>query len=62
VQAFKSLDLHVLAAGDSYNDLPMLEEADAGFFFRAPQNIRAEHPRFPHTDEYPVLQQLLDAA
>ena len=33
VAAVKSLNFHVLAAGDSYNDLSMLQEADAGFSF-----------------------------
>src|SRR5690606_34760703 len=31
VQAFHALNYRVLAAGDSYNDVSMLEEADAGF-------------------------------
>ena len=34
VKAFKSLELNVIAAGDSFNDVSMLEEADAGVFFR----------------------------
>ncbi len=62
VQAFKSLRYKVLAAGDSYNDITMLEEADAGVLFRAPDNVRAEFPQFPHADEYAVLQRLLEAA
>ena len=36
----------VLAAGDSFNDTAMLEEADAGFFFSAPQNVRDAFPQF----------------
>jgi phosphoserine/homoserine phosphotransferase len=62
VQAFKSLRYKVLAAGDSYNDISMLEEADAGILFRAPDNIRVAFPQFPQTDEYAGLQALLEQA
>jgi phosphoserine / homoserine phosphotransferase len=62
VQAFRSLKYRVLAAGDSYNDVSMLEEADAGFFFCAPDNVRAEFPQYAYATDYPSLQQLLDAA
>jgi phosphoserine/homoserine phosphotransferase len=62
VQAFKSLRYRVLAAGDSYNDISMLEEADAGFLFRAPDNVRSEFPHFSHAPDYPTLQQLLESA
>lgn len=59
VQAFQSLKYRVLAAGDSYNDIAMLEEADHGFFFAAPQNVLDEFPQFPHAPDYPALQKLL---
>lgn len=62
VQAFKSLQYRVLAAGDSYNDITMLEEADAGILFRAPDNVRDEFPQYPHADDYSALQRLLEAA
>jgi len=62
VRAFKTLRYKVLAAGDSYNDISMLEEADAGVLFRAPDNVRAEFPQFPHADDYAALQRLLEAA
>ncbi|MEQ8860166.1 MAG: bifunctional phosphoserine phosphatase/homoserine phosphotransferase ThrH [Pseudomonadales bacterium] len=62
VQAFKSLNYRVLAAGDSYNDVSMLEEADAGFFFCAPDNVRAEFPQYPHATDYAALRHLLEQA
>ena len=62
VRAFKSLKLRVLAAGDSYNDIPMLEEADAGFFYQAPDNVRAEFPEYPNAESYEALQKLLESA
>ncbi|MXX10317.1 MAG: bifunctional phosphoserine phosphatase/homoserine phosphotransferase ThrH [Nitrospira sp. SB0675_bin_23] len=57
VAAVKNLNFHVLAAGDSYNDLSMLQEADAGFFFRPPDSICSEYPQFPVTRSYPELME-----
>ena len=62
VQAFRSLNYRVLAAGDSYNDVSMLEEADAGFFFCAPDNVRAEFPQYPFAADYEALKSLLEDA
>jgi len=47
VEAFHGLNYKVIAAGDSYNDTSMLNEADAGFLFHAPDNVIAEFPQFP---------------
>lgn len=62
VKAFQSLNYRVLAAGDSYNDVSMLEQADAGFLFRAPDNVRAEFPQYPHAEDYEGLTRLLETA
>lgn len=62
VRAFKSLEYKVLAAGDSYNDISMLEEADRGFFFCAPDNVRSEFPQYRAAEDYQGLQALLAAA
>ncbi|MBL8260507.1 MAG: bifunctional phosphoserine phosphatase/homoserine phosphotransferase ThrH [Candidatus Competibacteraceae bacterium] len=47
VRAFHSLNVRVIAAGDSYNDTAMLAEAEAGILFRPPQNVIDEFPQFP---------------
>lgn len=47
VEALRSVNFSVLAAGDSYNDLSMIRSADAGAFFRPPQSIAAENPDIP---------------
>ena len=52
VEAFRGLNYRVIAAGDSYNDSSMLGAADAGFWFRAPEAIAAQFPRFPAVDTY----------
>jgi phosphoserine/homoserine phosphotransferase len=62
VRAFQSLEFKVLAAGDSYNDISMLEEADAGFFFKAPENVLREFPQYPAASDYAELEGLLTAA
>lgn len=62
VKAFKSLDYRIFAAGDSFNDVSMLEEADHGFFFQAPENICAQFPQYPRAADYLELQGFLLAA
>lgn len=62
VQALKQLNFRVYAAGDSYNDTTMLQEADAGFLFRAPDNIVTEFPQFPVCTGYDELRSLIDTA
>jgi phosphoserine/homoserine phosphotransferase len=42
VKALKSLNMAVFAAGDSFNDLAMIREADSGCLFRAPESIRKD--------------------
>lgn len=42
VTGLKKLGFTVYAAGDSYNDLTMLREADKGFLFNAPASIRRQ--------------------
>jgi bifunctional phosphoserine phosphatase/homoserine phosphotransferase len=56
VAALKSLNFHVLAAGDAYNDTAMLGEAHAGFFFCPPDHLPKEFPQFPVTRTYGELQ------
>ena len=57
VSALKALNFLTMAAGDSYNDTAMLGEADAGFFFRPPDHLPIEFPRFPVTQNYGELQE-----
>ncbi len=58
VKALRNLNYRIFAAGDSYNDTTMLAEADAGFLFHAPDNVKAEFAHFQAFDEY---DDLLDA-
>jgi phosphoserine/homoserine phosphotransferase len=56
VAALKSLNYHVIAAGDSYNDTTMLLEANVGFLIHAPEKVKQEFPQF-HAAE--TLEELL---
>ena len=59
VAAFRSLNYRVIAAGDSYNDTTMLGEADTGFLFRSPDNVKAEFSQFRSAEEYDELMGLI---
>jgi len=59
VAALKNLNYRVIAAGDSYNDTAMLQEADVGLLFRAPQNVRHQFAQFPAVDTYDGLLRLI---
>ena len=56
VQAFKGLNFKVLAAGDSFNDISMLEEADKGMFYCPPDEIASQFPAIPVTRNYEELK------
>lgn len=60
VNALHSLNYEVIAMGDSYNDLTMLQTAEHGILFRPPENVVAEYPQFPVTNTYDELQQALE--
>ena len=62
VHALKSLNYNVIAAGDSYNDTAMLKEANVGFLFRAPENVKREFPQFKAIETYRDLYQLIQEA
>jgi len=59
VKAFKSLNYKVFAAGDSYNDISMLSEADTGILIHAPQNVIDDFPQFNSVNSYEELKTTL---
>ncbi len=59
VKAFKSLNYKVFAAGDSYNDISMLSEADTGILIHAPQNVINDFPQFNSVNSYEELKSIL---
>ena len=62
VNALKSLNYQVIAAGDSYNDTGMLGAADAGFFIHPPPGIVAQFPQFPVNHSYAELRAAIESA
>ena len=62
VAAFKSLNYHVVAAGDSFNDTGMLAEANAGFLIHAPENVKQQFPQFKAVESHAELLKLIKAA
>lgn len=55
VKAFQSLNMEVFAAGDSFNDLGMIREAQGGCLFRAPPAIKNACEDIPWADTYDEL-------
>jgi phosphoserine/homoserine phosphotransferase len=60
VEAFKSLNYRIVAAGDSYNDTAMLTAADAGFLFHAPDNVKKEFQQFQALNEFAELLEAIN--
>jgi len=59
VAAFQSLNYEVIAFGDSYNDIGMIQTADHGFFFDPPSSVVTDFPDVPVTRNYAELKQML---
>jgi len=55
VRAFKAMNMRIFAAGDSFNDLTMIREADCGCLFRAPQAIREDYSDLKCFDTFDAL-------
>jgi len=62
VNALKSLNFQVFAAGDSYNDTGMLGAADAGFLIHPPEAIAKQFPQFKAHHGYEDLRRSIDEA
>jgi len=62
VEAFKSLNYYVIAAGDSYNDTGMLAAADTGLLIHPPPNVVAQFPQFAVHSDLAALRASIDAA
>ena len=55
VRALQSAGYETIAAGDSFNDLGMIQASKAGFLFKSTEKIKADHPELPAYDEFPDL-------
>ena len=52
VRAMQSIGYETIAAGDSFNDLAMIQASKAGFLFRTTDAIRAQYPQYPAFEEF----------
>lgn len=52
VKALQSIGFKTIAAGDSFNDLEMIKNSQAGFLFRPPEHIAKEYSQFKAFTQY----------
>ena len=62
VKALQSVGFETIAAGDSFNDLGMIQASKAGFLFRSTEQIRKDHPELPAFEKYDDLLRAIQAA
>ncbi len=61
VEAFRDLNLHVQAVGDSFNDISMLRAAHRGFLFRPSTAVSSAHPDLVRADDHDMLLRSIKA-
>ena len=55
VKALQSIGYDTIAAGDSFNDLGMIQASKAGFLFKSTDAIKAAHPELPALETFDEL-------
>ena len=55
VRGLQSIGYDTIAAGDSFNDLGMIQASKAGFLFKSTDAIKADHPEVPAYEEFSDL-------
>ena len=55
VRALQSMGFDTIAAGDSFNDLGMIQASKAGFLFRSTEQIKKDYPQYEAYEEYSDL-------
>ena len=60
VKALQSIGYDTIAAGDSYNDLGMIQAGKAGFLFKSTEQIKADHPELPAYEEFDELLRAIE--
>ncbi|MBM6989914.1 bifunctional phosphoserine phosphatase/homoserine phosphotransferase ThrH [Mobilibacterium timonense] len=62
VKGLQSIGFETIAAGDSFNDLGMIQASKAGFLFKSTDAIKATHPEIPAFEDFPELLEAIEAA
>lgn len=55
VKGLQAMGFDTIAAGDSFNDLGMIQASRAGFLFRSTEQIKKDYPQYPAFEEYSDL-------
>ena len=61
VKALQSIGFDTIAAGDSFNDLGMIQASKAGFLFKSTESIKKDYPEIPAFEEYDELLNAIKA-
>ncbi len=62
VKALQSIGYETIAAGDSFNDLAMIQASKAGFLFKSTEQIKKDYPELPAYEEFGDLLSAIKAA
>ncbi len=62
VKALQSIGYETIAAGDSFNDLGMIQAGKAGFLFKSTEQIKKDYPELPAYEEFGDLLAAIKAA
>ena len=62
VKALQSCGFDTIAAGDSFNDLAMIQAGKAGFLFKSTDQIKADYPDIPAYEDFPDLLDAIKGA
>ena len=62
VKALQSIGYETIAAGDSFNDLAMIQASKAGFLFKSTEQIKKDYPNLPAYEEFGDLLRAIKAA
>lgn len=55
VKSLQAMGFDTIAAGDSFNDLGMIQASKAGFLFRSTEQIKKDYPQYPAFESYDDL-------
>ena len=62
VKSLQAMGFETIAAGDSFNDLGMIQASKAGFLFRSTEQIKKDYPQYPAFESYDDLLNAIKAA
>ncbi|MBD5147632.1 MAG: bifunctional phosphoserine phosphatase/homoserine phosphotransferase ThrH [Oscillibacter sp.] len=62
VRALQSIGFETIAAGDSFNDLGMIQASKAGFLFKSTEQIKKDYPELPAYEEFGDLLNAIKGA